>query len=108
MSEFNLRPENYNFCDPKELERYLMTGQAELLDFLNRIEIDFAQVTELYTKFSIIDTDPNILVKLDSVTHQYISALTALHVFYQQLLSMRNIETPVYYADHFYPDKSKD
>jgi len=105
MSEFSLKPEGYNFCDPKELERYLMTGQAELLDFLNRIEIDFAQVTELYTKFSIIDTDPNMLVKLDSVTHQYINALTALHVFYQQLLSMRNIETPVYYADHFYPDK---
>jgi len=103
MSELSLNPENYNFKNPTEIQRYLMTGQAEMLDFLNRIETDFAQVTELYTKFSVVDTDPNTLVQLDVVTHRYIAALTSLHVFYQQLLSIRDIETPRYYSDNFYP-----
>jgi len=103
MSELSLRPEDYNFKNPTEIQRYLLTGQAEMLDFLNRIETDFAQVTELYTKFSVVDTSPDTLVQLDVVTHRYISALMSLHVFYQQLLSIRDIETPQYYSKEFYP-----
>jgi len=103
MSELSLQPDDYNLSNPEEVKRYLITGQAELLDFLNRVETDFSKVTELYTKCSVAEADPNTLVQLDVVTHRYIAALTSLHVFYQQLLAIRDIETPKYYTDQFYP-----
>jgi len=107
MSELSLRPSDYNLADPEEIKRFLMTGQVELLNFLNAIESNFPQITELYTKFDIADADPNTLVKLDLVTYQYINALTSLHVFYQQLLAIRDIETPRYYTSNFYPESLK-
>lgn len=107
MSELSMDPKDYNLSDPREIQRFLMTGQVELLDFLNRIETDLAQVTECFTKFDIATSDANSLVQLDVVTHRYIEALIALHVYYQQLLKIRDIETPVYWKDKFYPETSK-
>ena len=106
MKELSMNPDDYNLCNPQEVQRFLMTGQAELLNFLHRIETDFSQVTECFTQYDIASSDPNSLVQLDVVTHRYIEALIALHVYYQQLLKIRDIETPVYWNRDSDPQKS--
>jgi len=92
--DISLNPEDYNLSNPKEIERFLMNGQVALLESFNKVEIDLPTVTGFFTQTDIATGDVNRLVKLDSLLHRYIEALIAIQVYYQQLLKIRDIETP--------------
>lgn len=92
--DINLDPSSYNLKDPKDVERFLMTGQVALLENLNKIEIDLPTVTGFFSQIDVAKGDADRLVKLDQLLHRYIEALICLQVYYQQLLKIRNIETP--------------
>jgi hypothetical protein len=106
MSELSVDPSNYDFSDPKEVQRYILTAYAELLNCLHRVELDFAQVTECFIKTDPASAGLDKLIKLDTITYKYISALICLHVYYQQILKLRNIETPNYWP-YPHPQKSQ-
>lgn len=92
--EISLDPKDYNLSDPKEVERFLMTGQVALLENFNKVEVDLPTITGFFSQTDIATGDENRLVKLDSLLHRYIEALIAIQVYYQQLLKIRDIDTP--------------
>jgi len=92
--DINLDPANFNLQDPKDVERFLMTGQVALLESFNKIETDLPTVTGFFSQIDVARGDADRLVKLDQLLHRYIEALICLQVYYQQLLRIRNIETP--------------
>ena len=92
--DINLDPANFNLQDPKDVERFLMTGQVALLESFNKIETDLPTVTGFFSQIDVARGDADRLVKLDQLLHRYIEALICLQVYYQQLLRIRDIETP--------------
>lgn len=105
--DINIDPANYNLKDPKEIERFLMSGQVALLENLNKIEEDFPTVTSFFSQIDVAVGDADRLVKLDQLLHRYIEALICLQVYYQQLLKIRNIETPNNWPQYFKSNEQK-
>jgi hypothetical protein len=102
MKELSMDPKDYNLSDPVEIQRFLMTGQAELLDSLNTLESDFSIITEVFSQTDVSSADANKLLQLDKVLHPYIQAFICIHVYYQQLLKIRHIDTPRHWPDKYY------
>jgi hypothetical protein len=90
---------DYDISNPQDLQRFLMVAQAELLNCLHTIELDFSRITECYTTCDVSSGSADSLLKIDKVTYEYIMALIALHVYYQELLKIRDIETPTYWTN---------
>lgn len=102
MRELSMDPKDYNLTDPLEIQRFLMTGQAELLNSFNALESDLSVITEILTQTDVSIADSEKLLQLDKVLHPYIQAFICIHVYYQQLLKIRNIDTPKCWPDKYY------
>lgn len=102
MKELSMDPKDYNLSDPQEVQRFLMTGQAELLNGLNALESDLSIITEVFSQTDVSIADVDKLLQLDKVLHPYIQAFICIHVYYQQLLKIRDINTPRHWPDKYY------
>ena len=98
MSELSMNPDDYDLSKPEEIQRFLMVAQAELLKCLHTIETYFSKVTECFATCDISSGSDRTLLQVDKITYQYIMALISMHLFYQQLLKIRDIDTPAYWS----------
>lgn len=102
MKDLSLDVKDYNLTNILDIQRFLMVAQAELLNSLSKLEEDFPTITELITKVDISTANADLLKSIDNILHPYIEAFICVHVYYQQLLKIRDIITPDYWPAKYY------
>lgn len=93
----NLEPSKFNLESKNELSKWLMTAQAEFLTAISELEEGIESLTDITHSIDLELSDPEYLLKVDDILYRYIASFQAIHMYYQSVLSVRNISTPDYY-----------
>jgi len=82
--------------------KFFMTAQAELYSCLDKLEISMPEVSTIIHSIDLQLSESEILQTVNNVFYQYIYSWQTLHVYFQEILKIRNIQTPKYYQDDLY------
>ena len=97
-----LEPSNFNLNTDDGKTKYFMTAQAELFNCLSEIEGAVSQLTSIVYSIDFELSTDEKLKDVDNVLHKYIVSWQTLHLYYQAILKIKNIESPKYYQDSLY------
>ena len=96
-------PSNFDFTTEEGRSKFFMTAQAELYSCLDKIETSMPEVSTIIHSIDLQLSKPEFLENVNNILYQYIYSLQTFHLYYQEILKIRNIETPKYYQEDLYP-----
>ena len=98
-----LEPSKFDFTTDEGVSKFYMTAQAEFYQAISNLEISMSEVTTVIHSIDLQLSPEPQLKSIDNVLHKYILSWQTLHLFYQEVLKIKNIEFPKYYQDELYP-----
>lgn len=99
---YPLEPTNFNFNTEEGVTSFYMTAQAELYSCLNELEQSVTEITTIIHSIDLQLSSNENLKNVDSILHKYILSWQTLHLYYQELLKIKNIQFPQYYQTELY------
>jgi hypothetical protein len=98
-----LEPSKFDFATDEGVSKFYMTAQAEFYQAISNLEMSMSEVTTVIHSIDLQLSPESQLKSIDNVLHKYILSWQTLHLFYQEVLKIKNIEFPKYYQDELYP-----
>jgi len=98
-----LEPSKFDFTTDEGISKFYMTAQAEFYQAISNLEMSMSEVTTVIHSIDLQLSPESQLKSIDNVLHKYILSWQTLHLFYQEVLKIKNIEFPKYYQDELYP-----
>jgi hypothetical protein len=98
-----LEPSNFNFTTEEGKTKFFMTAQAEFYNCISTLENSMSEVSSIIHSIDFQLSPEHHLKSLDNVMYRYILSWQTLHLYYQEVLKIKNIESPRYYQDELYP-----
>lgn len=99
----SMDPSNFDFATEEGKSKFYMTAQAELYFCLDRLETSMPEVSTIIHSIDLQLSEPELLKNINNILYQYIHSLQTFHLYYQEILKIRDIETPKYYQKDLYP-----
>jgi hypothetical protein len=97
-----LEPFNFDFTTEEGKTKFYMTAQAEFYQAISNLENSMAEVSTIIHSIDLQLSPKQQLTSLDNVLHKYILSWQTLHLYYQEILKIKNIEFSRYYQDDLY------
>jgi hypothetical protein len=97
-----LEPSNFNFNTEEGRTKFFMTAQAEFYSSISNLETSMAEVGTIIHSVDFQLSPQAQLKSLDNVLHKYILSWQTLHLYYQEVLKIKDIHFPRYYQDDLY------
>lgn len=98
-----LEPSKFNFATDEGISKFYMTTQVELYQAISNLEMSMSELTTVIHSIDLQLSSEIQLKGIDNVLYKYILSWQTLHLFYQEVLKIRNIVFPKYYQDELYP-----
>lgn len=98
-----LEPSKFELDTEAGRTKYYMTAMAEFFACLSNLETSMPEITSIIHTIDLELSPQAQLKSIDNVLHKYILSWQTLHLYYQELLKMKDIESPRYYQDELYP-----
>ncbi len=98
----SMHPSNFDFTTPEGKTKFYMTAQAELYSCLDKLEISMPEITTIIHSIDLQLSESESLENVNNIFYQYIYSWQTLHLYFQEVLKTRNIQTPKYYQDDLY------
>ena len=99
----SMQPSNFDFTTEEGVSKFFMTAQAELYSCLDKLETSMPEISTIIHFVDLQLAQPKLLENINNILYQYIYSLQTFHLYYQEILKLRNIQTPRYYQDDLYP-----
>lgn len=97
-----MEPSNFDFTTDEGKTKFFMTAQAELYSCLDDLETAMPEVSTLIHSIDLQLSSFETLKNINNILYQYIYSWQTLHLYFQEILKIRNIETPKYYQADLY------
>jgi hypothetical protein len=97
-----LEPSNFNFDTEEGKAKFFMTAQAEFYSSISKLENSMSDVSTVIHSVDFQLSPERLLMSLDNVIHKYILSWQTLHLYYQEVLKIKDMEFPRYYQDDLY------
>jgi hypothetical protein len=97
-----LEPSNFDFTTEEGKTKFYMTAQAEFYQAISKLENSMSDVSTVIHSVDFQLSPERLLMSLDNVIHKYILSWQTLHLYYQEVLKIKDIEFPRYYQDDLY------
>jgi len=92
-----LDPSNFNLTTEDGKTKFYMTAQAELFNAMSNLEGAIPDITTIIHSIDLELSANDQLLSIDKILHKYILSWQALHLFFQELLKIRQLEVEKYY-----------
>jgi hypothetical protein len=97
-----LDPSKFNLHTPEGKTELFMTAQAELFGCISNLEKAMEDISTIIHSIDLELSSTDKLISVDNILHKYILSWQTMHLYYQELLKMKNVVSPKYYQDDLY------
>jgi hypothetical protein len=97
-----LEPSKFDLDTEDGRTKYYMTAMAELFACVSNLENSMPEISSIIHTIDLELSPQAQLKSIDNVLHKYILSWQTLHLYYQELLKIKDIESPRYYQDELY------
>lgn len=97
-----MNPFKFDFTTKEGKTNFFMTAQAELYYCLDKLETSMPEVSTIVHSIDLQLSESELLQNVNNIFYQYIHSWQTLHLYFQEILKIRNIQTPKYYQDDLY------
>ena len=92
-----LEPSKFNLTTEDGRTKFYMTAQAELFNAMSNLEETIPDITSIVHSIDVQLSPNEQLLSIDKILHKYILSWQALHLYFQELLKIRQLEVEKYY-----------
>ncbi len=93
---------NFDLNTEEGKTKFYMTAQAEMFSALSNLEITLPELSTIIHSIDVQLSDPEKLKNIDVILYKYILTWQTFHIYFQELIKIKNIPTEKYYQPSLY------
>jgi hypothetical protein len=93
---------NFNLNTEEGKTKFYMTAQAELFSALSNLETTLPELSTIIHSIDVQLSDNEKLKNIDVILYKYILTWQTFHIYFQELIKIKNIPIEKYYQPSLY------
>jgi hypothetical protein len=93
---------NFNLNTEEGKTKFYMTAQTELFSALSNLETTLPELSTIIHSIDVQLSDNEKLKNIDVILYKYILTWQTFHIYFQELIKIKNIPIEKYYQPSLY------